>query len=224
MPTPEELQLEYQIRFSAHDQYRVQVWSVLCNDFFARYISPDDAVLDLGAGWGEFINQIPASQKYAMDLNPETGLRINDDVTFFQQDCSTPWQLPENSLDVVFTSNFLEHLPDKRSAVHTMEQAIRALKPNGRMICLGPNIAVLGGAYWDFWDHHIALSHHSIAELLTLSGFDIQYQCARFLPYSMSQGFKPPLFMLKFYLKIPIVWRFFGHQFLVIAQRPSASE
>ena len=35
-----------------------------------RWIQPGSRVLDLGCGWGEFIRNVQASRKYAMDLNP----------------------------------------------------------------------------------------------------------------------------------------------------------
>jgi predicted SAM-dependent methyltransferase len=58
------------------------------------------------------------------------------------------------SLDVVFTSKFFEHLSDKPSLVATLSKAFRCLKPSGRLIALGPNIKYLPGEYWDFFDHH----------------------------------------------------------------------
>ena len=41
------------------------------------------------------------------------------------------------TLDVVFTSNFLEHLPDKASVERTVAEAQRCLKNGGLLICLG---------------------------------------------------------------------------------------
>ncbi len=75
-----------------------------------------DTVLDLGCGYGEFINTIRCRNKYAMDLNPDAPRFLSQDITFLHQDCSRRWQLPDASLDVVFTSNFFEHLPDKVGA------------------------------------------------------------------------------------------------------------
>jgi hypothetical protein len=41
-------------------------------------------------------------------------------------------------------------------------------------------------------------------------------------PYSMSQGPTYPLWMLKAYLAVPFVWRFFGKQFLVVARNKNS--
>jgi SAM-dependent methyltransferase len=192
---------------------------VLCHDFFAKYIPPGATVLDIGAGWGEFINNITAGKKYAMDLNPETGVRVASDVVHLRQDSSREWPIPTDSLDVVFTSNFLEHLPDKSSVHRTVAEAHRCLRPGGHFIGLGPNIRHLHGAYWDFWDHRVPLSDASMIELLGICGFEVALCHSRFLPYSMSTSFTPPLLFLRLYLKMPIAWRFVGKQFLIIATK-----
>ncbi len=208
------------MRFEANAPYRIATWKILIHDFFARWIPPQSALLDLGCGWGEFVNQVEAKPKYGMDLNPDSPAKLAPEITFFSQDCSAAWPLPDSQLDVVFTSNFFEHLPSKESLRSTLDQAFRCLKPDGRLICLGPNIRFLPGSYWDFWDHYLPLTDESLAEGLRLAGFAIEYQLARFLPYSMSRGFTPPLIFLRLYLKLPFLWRFLGKQFLVVARRP----
>ncbi len=94
-----------------------------------------------------------AAKKFAMDLNPETADYLTDDIIFLNHDCSKRWELDDNILDVVFSSNFLEHLPNKESIENTISEAYRCLKKNGKVIFLGPNIKYIHGAYWDFWDH-----------------------------------------------------------------------
>jgi SAM-dependent methyltransferase len=155
-----------------------------------------------------------------MDLNADTAKHLGAELTFFQQDCSQPWPLPENSLDTVFTSNFFEHLPDKATLGKTLQQARRCLKPGGRLICLGPNIKYLPGKYWDFWDHYLELTELSLSEGLGNRGFMIERCEPRFLPYTMVSGRQYPLVFIRLYLRLPIAWRFFGKQFLVIARKP----
>jgi len=123
-------------------------------------------------------------------------------------------------LDVVFTSNFLEHLPNKNLIDKTLREAFRCLKPGGKIICLGPNIKFVNGSYWDYWDHHTPLTEESVAESLRLKGFNVQQKIDKFLPYTMSGSKKPSLFSLNIYLKLPLTWKFFGKQFLVIAKKP----
>jgi SAM-dependent methyltransferase len=216
---PKFLDKLYSRRFTGVQEYRNQVWQVLCSEFFAAYVPAQSRVLDLGAGWGEFINNIVAGEKFAMDLNPATGSHLSAGISFIHQDCSQPWPLESESLDVVFTSNFLEHLPDKASVQRTMSEAYRCLREGGRIIYLGPNIRYLQREYWDFWDHSIPITDLSCIELLTSVGFSIDLSLPRFLPYSMSTGRRHPLALVRLYVRLPLLWRFFGKQFLAIGRK-----
>jgi SAM-dependent methyltransferase len=214
-----ELEQEYATRFARTAAYRFGVWKILIHDFFSKWIPENSVILDLGCGWGEFINQVRAQRKYGMDLNPASISKVASEVTLFSQDCSSRWPLEDGHLDIVFTSNFFEHLPTKESLRRTLGEAFRCLKSNGRLICLGPNIKHLPGRYWDFWDHYLPLTELSLKEGLELVGFKIDFVAAKFLPYSMSQGFAPPLLFLQLYLRVPLLWRIVGKQFCVIARK-----
>jgi SAM-dependent methyltransferase len=217
--TSVELERIYSIRFSGLEEYRKQVWSALVSQFFSRWLSKEHAVLDLGCGYGEFINNLTVREKFAMDLNPTAKERVAPEVKLIHQDCSKPWPLHDNYLDVIFTSNFFEHLPSKLSLQETLLEAYRCLRPNGRLIVLGPNVKYLSGAYWDFFDHHLPLTELSVEEAMVMAGFKVEQRIAKFLPYTMSQGLRPPIWMLRLYLKMPFVWKYFGKQFLVVARK-----
>jgi SAM-dependent methyltransferase len=218
-----ELESIYGRRFAGKQVYRNRVWQTLIRDFFGHFVPPESSVLDLGCGYGEFINNIPAQTKYGMDLNPATNRQLAPEVRFFQQDCSTTWPLSENSLDVVFTSNFFEHLPGKSALGATLDQALRCLKPGGTLIAMGPNIKFLPRAYWDFWDHYLPLSELSLSEGLKTHGFEVTLCIPRFLPYTMANRPEYPMAFLRLYLKLPTVWRFLGKQFLVTARKPQSN-
>lgn len=221
--TSQDLTTIYRRRFSSTAAYRRQVWSVLTKHFFTRWIPVQQAVvLDLGCGYGEFINQIQAGKKYAMDLNPDASKHLVPEVRVLCQDCAAEWPLPADSLDVVFTSNFFEHLPGKTELLRTIRQALRCLKPGGRLIALGPNIKYLPGSYWDFFDHHTILTEASLGEALEISGFELEQVTGRFLPYTMVNARRYPLWLVRLYLALPLLWRIFGRQFLVVARKPHA--
>ena len=215
-----QLQEEYQLRFAPMSQSRDKVWQILTSRFFQPLCQRNSTILDLGAGWGEFINHIQVDSKYAMDLNPQSREKMNPGIRFLEQDCSQPWPLKENTLNTVFTSNFFEHLPTKTTLQQTLDQAYRCLQPEGRLICLGPNIKYLNGQYWDFWDHHLPLTDWSLAEVLKMSGFTIEQQLPRFLPFTMVNRRPPHPFLIKLYLAMPFAWRWFGKQFLLVARKP----
>jgi SAM-dependent methyltransferase len=212
----------YRQRFEGLGDYRLDVWGRLVRGYFEpRFMSSSESVLDLGAGHGEFILHSRAANRMAMDLNPDMVEILNGTgIVTFQQECTKSWPVPDESLDVVFSSNLLEHLPSKEAVQETVRNAFEAIKPGGRIILLGPNVRYVPGSYWDFWDHHVPLTDRSIDELLTTTGFKVTTRIPRFLPYTMSERRPPPAWTVSLYLKMPIIWRVLGKQFLVVGEKP----
>lgn len=216
------LQTIYAERFGRTGlEKRRRVWKILCADFFNDLIPPDAAILDLACGYGEFINQVRASRKFAIDLNPDAPQFLANDVTYYCKPATDLSDVPPVSLDVVFTSNFLEHLRDKAECDRVFSSVLGALRPGGRFIILGPNIKYAYKEYWDYYDHYLPLSHLSLAEGLTLANFRVQRIIPRFLPYTMNSGLPAPDLFIRAYLRLPFAWRFLGKQFLVIAEKPA---
>jgi ubiquinone/menaquinone biosynthesis C-methylase UbiE len=199
---------------------RQRVWKVLCSRFFSKLIPADATVLDVACGYGEFINNIVAAKKYAVDLNPDSPKFLNPDVTFTRTVATDLSAIPAGSVDVAFTSNFLEHLKSKDECNAVFAEIRRVLKPGGRFIILGPNIRYVYAEYWDYYDHYLPLSHLSLAEGLRIADYDIDRVIDRFLPYTMNNKKPTSDMLVRLYLSMPLAWRFMGKQFLVIARKP----
>jgi SAM-dependent methyltransferase len=214
------LEAIYANRFAGEEAERERLWRVLTRSYFQQWIGPGDTVLDVGAGYCEFINNIEAAHKYALDLNPMTRSKAAPDVSVLSQDVSRPWELDPETINLVFSSNFFEHLPGKQDFQHCLREIHRVLRPGGRLLALGPNIRYCYDVYWDFFDHHLPLSDRSLVEALEFTGFQIDRVIPRFLPYTMKGKKPPPALMVRLYLSLPICWRFLGKQFLVIAHKP----
>ncbi len=211
----------YRNRFSEDELPRKNaIWRVICRHFFQRYIASTDTVVDLACGYGEFINNISAGEKIALDINPDSSRHLQGDVRFEQVAATDLGAFMDGKADVVFTSNFLEHLPDKQTLELLLDQIMLALKPGGRYLIMGPNLRYLPGEYWDFYDHHLGLTHLSLCEVLAVKGFQLETCIDRFLPYT-TQGALPthPL-LVRAYLAFPFVWRFLGRQFFIVARKP----
>lgn len=221
METPDSvLAAQYRRRFAAEAAGRAAVWQVLIDAWFNRYVDGAEAVLDLGCGWGAFINQVAAPCRYGIDLNADAARHVDDDVVLLSQSAADPWPLPDGSLDVVFTSNFLEHLPSRDAILAALGQAFRCLRPGGRIVCLGPDIRYAKGHYWNFFDHIIPLTARSLGEALDLAGFRAEQVIDRFLPYTLAGRRPPPAFAIRTYLRLRPAWRILGRQFLVVATKP----
>jgi SAM-dependent methyltransferase len=214
------LQTIYDKRFAGAEEARERVWRVLTRHFFQRWVRPADVIVDVGAGYCEFINNIRAGAKFALDLNPATPLKARSEVTVLNQDITSPWALTSESADVVFSSNFFEHLPTKEALQHCFGEIFRVLRPGGRLLAMGPNIRFCYDVYWDFFDHFLPLSDRSVAEALEICGMQVERIIPRFLPFTMKGKMPPPPVFIRLYLLIPALWTAMGKQFLVIARKP----
>jgi SAM-dependent methyltransferase len=199
---------------------RDRVWKVLCRHFFDRRIPRDAAVLELACGYGEFINNIRAGHKTAVDLNPDAAQHLAPDVTFFNIPATGLALVGTAVADVVFTSNFLEHLRDKRECDEVLAAVYQVLKPGGKFIVMGPNIRYAYREYWNFYDHYLPLSDLSLAEGLSIAGFRIDENIPRFLPFSMNNYTPTYDIAVRAYLALPLAWKLLGKQFLVTASKP----
>jgi len=210
----------YSRRFSAVERERKnKIWQVLCRHFFQKYVQPTDTVLDIGAGYCEFINHISCQHKIALDLNEETKQYAGPDVQVIQSS-SNMSALEDASVDVAFASNFFEHLPDKQEFLMTLAEVYRVLRKGGQLLVLQPNIRFLGGEYWDFLDHHIPLTDRTLVEALELVGFHIVEVRPRFLPFTTKSRLPQHPLLVRLYLRLPIIHHFLGKQAWVVATKP----
>jgi SAM-dependent methyltransferase len=196
------------------------LWRVICSVFLSRYVRPSDSVVDIGAGYCEFINNIEAREKTAVDLNPDVARFANPGTRIINESCTSISTLETSSTDIVFMSNFLEHLPDKQLVLATFVESLRILKPGGKILILQPNIRFIGGEYWDFFDHHTPLTDRSLVEALELTGFKIQEVIPRFLPYTTRSALPQSSWLVSLYLRVPLAWRILGKQAFVVATKP----
>jgi SAM-dependent methyltransferase len=218
--TGEQLSALYRHRFPERELAQKQaIWKVLCQGFFSQYVKQTDTVVDVGAGYCEFINNIDATTRFAVDLNPEVAHFAAPGVQVINASCTAICQLPDSCADIVFMSNFLEHLPDKQTILQTFYEARRLLNDHGRIIILQPNIRFLYDQYWDFFDHHTALSDRSLVEGLQLCGFRPEVVIPKFLPYTTKSRLPQAPWLVRIYLHFPFAWRLLGKQALVVARK-----
>ena len=71
----------YDVRFDQEERRaKENVWRVLCEEFFQRFVDEDAVVLDLACGFGEFSRFVRARRKLALDSNPRVASLLPDGV------------------------------------------------------------------------------------------------------------------------------------------------
>jgi len=209
----------YVNRFSSTERAgKLRIWRELCKYYIQQYVGKKETVIDLGAGYCEFINNISCGKKIAVDVNPDTRKFANKNVLVVSKSVFRLSDKYSNTADVVFLSNFLEHLNNKDDVVDLLHRVNKLLKKGGKIILLQPNIDLVKESYWDFIDHKVALNTKSIREVLEITGFKINVFIKKFLPYTTKNKHIPMLsILLKIYLLLPEIIKPFAGQTFVVA-------
>ena len=174
--------------------------------------------MDIGCGYGEFINQVKARKKFAVDLAPEYKKYLNKNVQFFSGSGSKIPQIKSNSIDEIFISNVFEHI-SRKEILRTIQEMKRVLKKKGKVLILQPNIRFIQYDYWMFFDHVTPIDDRALEETFGVYGFKLQTRYLKFLPYTTKSKLPKSETLIKLYLKLPFLWSFFGKQsFLVFSK------
>lgn len=209
----------YSYRFrNVRQSRRDRVWEAIAPAIWHRLGQPG-RVLDPAAGRCEFLNAVPAGERWGVDAvrhehsAPCGGIRL---IVSEIMDA----QLPSAYFDGIFVSNFLEHLHSPDDVFGFLRKMWRCTEPGGRIGVMGPNFRYCASEYFDYADHRVILTERSTGEHLYAAGFEVQRSYPRFLPYSFTGRLPSCPALVRAYLRFPPAWRLLGKQFFIIARRP----
>jgi len=204
----------------SHDPKRTVVWTTLWEEVFTKFIQPSDTVVELGAGWCDFINAVKCERRIAVDLWPgvtkaaapgvETHVGRAQDLAF----------IPDASVDAVFASNLLEHL-ERADVEALVRESQRILRPGGRFMILQPNFRLCSKRYFDDYTHVSIWTDVGLSEFLEAMGLELVTVRPRFLPFSLKSRLPVSKLLIRAYLRSPL--KPAAGQMLVVARRPLAS-
>jgi ubiquinone/menaquinone biosynthesis C-methylase UbiE len=212
----------YQHRFKGIDKVAKQaVWKEISLWIYERMGKPR-SVLDPAAGEMEFLKSIPAQEKWGVDTQEPNALQLSamakEGIRFIHGNILDV-DLPQEYFEGIFISNFLEHLRSPEEIDTLFNRLYRILKKGGVVAIMGPNFKYCSADYYDCADHRLALTHVSIEEFLFASEFRTEKTFPRFLPYSFRSRLPASPALVKLYLNFPMLWRFLGKQFLILARK-----
>jgi SAM-dependent methyltransferase len=211
--------LYYKSRY-IYDDRRPLVWKEIVS-FLQKFMPASGTVVDLGAGYCDFINNVKAEKKYAVDISPELEHFAGNDTIKINQTVWNLYEIQDNSVDVVHASNLLEHFTDEELN-KVMKEVGRILRKGGRLILIQPNYRLSYKKYFDDPTHKKVFSDASLESFLVTHNFEVVLKMPRFLPFSMrSNSSLLPNFLLplvvRLYIASPI--KPFAGQMLFIAEK-----
>lgn len=198
------------------DPRRAVLWATLCSSVFQRYVPQSGSVIELGAGRADFINHIVARRRIAVDVWPGLVDHVAPGVEAHVRNATDLGFLDAGSADLVFASNFVEHL-ERDEFQSTLEGVDRVLRDHGRLILVQPNFRTSYKRYFDDYTHVSVWSDVSIADFLAAHEFKVERLEPRFLPLTVKSRMPVHPLLIRLYLVSPI--KPLAGQMLVVARR-----
>jgi SAM-dependent methyltransferase len=203
-------------RFS-YDPARDVVWQEV-----SRYLQPADipegvTIVELGAGYCHFINNLRGKARHAVDLSPDLQSHVGPGVAAHVGSATSLHMFGDGTVDVVLASNLFEHLT-RDELGRALSEVRRILSKGGRLVVIQPNFRYCAGDYFDDYTHLQVFTHVSLGDRLAAEGFRLRRVVPRFLPFSMKSRLPRSRFLVRLYLHSP--FKPFGAQMLIVAEKP----
>lgn len=196
-------------------KYRKGVWREI-----VRFVKKDagtvNTLIELGAGYCDFINQFPAGRRIAYDLNPEMHKYADTGVDLRIEEARGINRLGDSIADLVFASNFMEHL-DHAELDKLLPNIHSVLRSKGKLILLQPNYRLYPDRYFDDKTHKTIFSDENISGFLEKYGFSVRKLIPGLLPFSMKSRLPKWSVLVRLYLLSPI--KPMAGQMYVVAER-----
>ena len=192
----------HETRF-AFDERRETLWKTLCESYFNRLISLDDTVLELGAGYCSFINNVRARKRIAVDIWPGVTEAAQPGVQARVGSVTDLSFLEDATVDFVFASNLFEHLTQPEFA-STLRQLGQKISLGGSLNILQPNYKRAYREYFDDYTHVAIYSDTSMCDFLAAHDFRVVERHAGFLPFSIKSRWPVSPALIRLYLASPI--------------------
>lgn len=202
----------------AEDPKRSVLWQTLCREVFQGFVPEDGSVLELGAGWCDFINNIRSTRRVAVDIWPGTADQADAGVETLIRPATDLSVLAAESFDVVFASNFLEHLHHEEVS-KVLSEVRRVLRPGGALLLVQPNYRLSTKRYFDDYTHVSVWSDIGLSSFVAASGFRVERVQSRFLPLTVKSRLPVRAWLIRAYLGSPL--KPFAGQMFVVARRPA---
>lgn len=202
-----------------YDRKRLILWGALWDYSLSRIMKGSSTILELGAGWCDFINSASSPRRIAVDLWPGIIEAAAEGVEAHVGPAEKLDFLADDSVDAVFASNLVEHLTHEQFDA-ILSESRRVLVPGGKVVLVQPNFRLAYKRYFDDFTHVSMWSEVSLGDFLTSRGWTVDRAQARFMPFSVKSRLPVSRFFIRCYLASP--FKPMAGQMLVVASTPTA--
>jgi len=178
-------------------------------------IRPSDCVLDLGCGYGDFINNVTARRRIGLDMWDDMARHLQPGVEAIVSSVTDLERIEDASVNFAFASNLFEHISQTEFA-QVLAALARNLAPGGTINIVQPNYHYAYREYFDDYTHVAVYSHVSLADFLIANGYEVIEVKPRFLPLTVKSRLPVSPALIGLYLKSPV--KPMGKQMLVRAR------
>ena len=143
--------------------------------FYLSSVQEGQTILDVNPGFEGVFRDIDRSKVdyVALERNPlildhltKNGIKVLD------------WKIPaipleDDSVDLVLSTPFIEHLPSYLDALNFLLEVRRVLRPGGRILLIVPNYLATKEIYFDDYKHDWITTKRRMFDMLGDCGFDV---------------------------------------------------
>lgn len=198
------------------DVKRKIVWTTLVRHYFDRYSHAQANVLEIGAGYCDFINEISGTNRYAFDIWEGIRNFAAPGVTTLVGDVSQLDVIPDQSLDLAFASNVFEHIEQSDLKALLLRLSAK-LKQEGVLVAIQPNYRYAYREYFDDYTHCSIWTDVSLVDFLAACGYEAVHVAPRFLPLSLKSKLPTWGWLIRLYLMLP--FKLMGKQMMIVFRK-----
>lgn len=178
------MMVDSQVRYSGAENLEVMEEALNYNAFLRKIVTSRarlrDRILDFGAGTGTIARPLAAAGYDISCIEPDAGLRARLRANGLEAHADID-AIPPNSLDLIYTVNVLEHIPDDFGAVKLLRER---LKPGGQLLVYVPAFPILYTSLDQKVGHVRRYRRAELLDLLRRADLDVED-----LAYQDSLGF-----------------------------------
>lgn len=201
------------------DPRRDLVWKEVVRWIQNHYVPRNSRILDVGAGYCNFINNVVGSRRCAVDVFTQFPEFAAEGVQTHVSSCTGMDFFADDSFDVLFASNLAEHLT-RPDLILFLGEARRVLRFGGTLILMQPNFKYCSTTYFDDYTHVQIFTDASLFDFLEAYGFKVTANHPKFMPVNMKSTLRlnlPALpLIVRTYLAMP--FKPFAGQLLMVAE------